>query len=361
MHLSCHRPTHDAQRVSTFTTFVLYPRDMQIHDRNHLTADSCLGHKRYFDDDGNVITTGIPGTLRVSMVFSDESNEETGETEWFNKRERFRNICWNWTCWDMVTNFGFRTLEDGSIEVYHFGKKEKAGYRISVEVTKQQHASNSCCTCFSGEYFHGNLPVVSQIMKLVFKVHARWLAWSTEHHLNHYAFSSETEEEEKLEEESRRNMPFFLLKNYAWSDLMAMLFGKEVKKPSFLLVKGGRGEDEGNLLPIQRQEAKLQISQDIATDRLTTKGLLARHATETPDDVKAVLTRPSLSKQGEEEAKTNSYLAATQAARLRRLSRAATRRRSRLSSNVDVTGAEEAAVQSEPIQQQEDSAQSSSL
>ena len=76
----------------------------------------------YFDEEGNVITTGIPGTLRVSMVFSDDTNEVTGETEWFNKRERFRNICWGWTTWDMVINFGFRTRDDGSIEVYHFGR-----------------------------------------------------------------------------------------------------------------------------------------------------------------------------------------------------------------------------------------------
>lgn len=109
-----------------------------------------------FDEHGNVLTQGFPGTLKISMVFSDEPNDETGETDWFNKRERFRNIFMGWTAWDMVINFGFRTRQDGSIEVYH-----------------------------SGEYFHGNLPVVSQIMKMVFQVHARWLAWSTEHHVNH--------------------------------------------------------------------------------------------------------------------------------------------------------------------------------
>ena len=36
----------------------------------------------YFDDEGNVITQGIPGTMKVSMVFSDEVNEKTGVTEW---------------------------------------------------------------------------------------------------------------------------------------------------------------------------------------------------------------------------------------------------------------------------------------
>lgn len=253
-----------------------------------------------FDEKGNVITTGIPGQLRVSMVFSDDTSEATGETEWFNKRERFRDSVAGWTAWDMVINFGFRTREDGEIEVYHYG-----------------------------EYFHGNLPVVSQIMKLVFKVHARWLAWSTEHHINHYAFS-ENEEEEKLEEESRRNMPMFLLRNYAWTDLMAMIFGRKVEKPSFLLKKHS-GSDEP--LPIQRAATQLVISQDIETDRLTTKGMLARHGTQTPEDVHVLLMRKSLAQRSDEQetdgVRANAYGVATETARLRRLSRAETRRLSR--------------------------------
>ena len=222
-----------------------------------------------FDDQGNVLTTGLPGTLRVSIVFSDDVDEDTGDTTWFNKRERFRNLCWGWTCWDMVQNFGFRTTEDGKTEVYHYG-----------------------------EYFHGNLPIVSQIMRLVFKVHARWLAWSTEHHINHYAFDADTEKEEELEEDSRRNMPIFLLKNYAWSDLMAMLLGKRVDKPSFLLIKNETSDESATSakqreqLPLQREQTKLQIEDDIAMDRLTTRNMLARHpTTRTVEDVTTLLTR----------------------------------------------------------------------
>ena len=83
----------------------------------------------------------------------------------------------------MVLNFGFQTLEDGTRECYH-----------------------------AGEYFHGNVPILSQVMLLIFKVHARWVVWSTEHHVNHYAFSASTDEEEEMEEQSRANMPRFLLK-----------------------------------------------------------------------------------------------------------------------------------------------------
>lgn len=56
------------------------------------------------------------------MVFSEDHYEEAGDMEWFNKRERFRNIFMGWTCWDMVINFGFRTRDDKSLEVYHDGE-----------------------------------------------------------------------------------------------------------------------------------------------------------------------------------------------------------------------------------------------
>lgn len=35
-----------------------------------------------FDDTGGIKTQGFPGTMEVNMVFSDEANEETGETDW---------------------------------------------------------------------------------------------------------------------------------------------------------------------------------------------------------------------------------------------------------------------------------------
>jgi len=60
-----------------------------------------------FDDTGNVTTTGIPGQMRVSMVFSDEANDE-GVTDWFNKRERFKDTLFGYTCYDMVINYGER-------------------------------------------------------------------------------------------------------------------------------------------------------------------------------------------------------------------------------------------------------------
>ena len=312
-----------------------------------------------FDEKGHVHTTGFPGTMIVSMVFSDDTNEETGEIEWFNKRERFRNTLWGWTAWDMVCNFGFRTVthddDTTTIEVYHYG-----------------------------EYFHGNLPLVSQVALVIFKLHARWLAWSTEHHINHYAFTAESEHEEELEEESRKNMPLFLLKHYAWSDLMAMLFGTVteqqqrqmaasaatlqsnasnsseeededsatstsetaptvVDNASFLVRRQSsvtqsatpplllsqrqgtaRGTDSTTntslsssldsttpaLLPIQEPANQLRIQQDIATDRAAIQTLLVRANTQSPSDVNAVLTRTySLRKQQQAQHEPQEHLA----------------------------------------------------
>lgn len=249
----------------------------------------------YFDEEGNVHTQGFPGTLKVSMVFSSDENEETGETEWFNKRERFRNIFMGWTAWDMVVNFGFRTREDGIVEVYHHG-----------------------------EYFHGNMPIVSQITKLVFQVHARWLAWSTEHHVNHYAFP-DTEEGEELEEQSRRNMPLFLLRHYAWTDLMAMVFGRESKTPSFLIRKPNnrstyQDKNDDGSLPVHDKLTKLRIGHDVAVERMTTKEMLAHRITDTEKDEDVHVGNMGRKK------KSHAYSVATEAALLRHMTRKSTMR-----------------------------------
>jgi len=238
-----------------------------------------------FDDTGNISTTGFPGTMHVSMVFSDEANDATGQTDWFNKRELFRNTLFGYTLWDMVLNFGFRTLEDGTKECYHFG-----------------------------EFFHGNIPILSQVMLTVFKVHARWVVWSTEHHVNHYAFGSAYDDEdvaEKFEHESRANMPLFLLKNYGWADLKGLLFGSydSEKQPSFLLQMQKNDENiwqfvqnksekdlvkieaEKDKLPFQQKAIQIQIMEDIADDKRVMTELLARHSTQNVQDVKTLLAK----------------------------------------------------------------------
>jgi len=144
----------------------------------------------YFDDEGTVHSQGLPfGELLVSMVFSDsdEDGDGTEPGKWFNKRERFKNECFGgkFTMWDMITNFGFETLADGRVMVYHHG-----------------------------EYFYGNLPPLSLIMSAVFRFHSHIVIKTTEHHLRYYAFRNDTEFDEHCEHESRDAMPIFWLKNY---------------------------------------------------------------------------------------------------------------------------------------------------
>lgn len=157
-----------------------------------------------FDDEGAVHTTGFPGRMVVSMVFTDETDAEDAAADedgakWFNKRERFKDTLFGITMWDMIQNFGFHQLPDGRCVVYHYG-----------------------------EYYHGYAPPFSLVVRAVFQIQARWVAWATEHHVKRYAFTSKTEQEEAIEEESRKDMPLHLLKNEVWPDIKATLgFGKK--------------------------------------------------------------------------------------------------------------------------------------
>ena len=93
----------------------------------------------FFDDEGTVHTWGLPGTLLVSMEFDDREEEITGadgNTETvvahFNKRERFRNVLFGYTLWDMVLNFGYDRRADGTCEVYHNGETFSGPFPIRL-------------------------------------------------------------------------------------------------------------------------------------------------------------------------------------------------------------------------------------
>lgn len=126
----------------------------------------------HFDDEGVVHTYGISGNMLVAMEFADDEDED-GNTVFFNKRERFTDKApWGvgmW--WDMVMNFGFNQRPDGTCEVYHHG-----------------------------EHFMGPWPV-----RLLFQMHALYLIWAADRHINSEAFGNDDKLEER--EEMRRNIP----------------------------------------------------------------------------------------------------------------------------------------------------------
>lgn len=253
----------------------------------------------YFDDEGTVHTQGLPfGEMLVSMVFSDSDDDENGsgddDAKWFNKRERFKNECLDgkFIMWDMITNFGFESLPDGRVMVYHHG-----------------------------EYFYGYLPPVSLVVGLIFRIHSWFVIKTTEHHLRYYAFKNDTDVDEKMEHESRDAMPIFWLKNYNPLKVIGyLLLDKPLDMPAHLKEKRNvamvqykldnpdEDEDEeeveeedteevedeeeiavklarkktladtmlskSHTLPVQRAEVMRQISMDIAMDKAHAKETL---------------------------------------------------------------------------------------
>jgi hypothetical protein len=111
---------------------------------------------------------------------------------------------------------------------------------------------------------------------------ARWVAWATEHHINHYAFRNETEFDEKLEHDSRIDMPLFLLKNYAWKDLMGALFGRKLDEPSFLIKRSKEEAAKLQLEQVEEEEAAEESDYDqaaiaLARDQVEKEVLSKRH------------------------------------------------------------------------------------
>merc|ERR1712070_76815 len=207
-----------------------------------------------------------------------------------------------YTMWDMVTNFGFETLPDGRVMVYHHG-----------------------------EYFYGNLPPLSLIMSFVFRFHSKIVIKTTEHHLRYYAFRNDTEVDEKMEHESRDAMPIFWLKNYNPLKVVSyLLFGTELDMPNHLKKKRAEAmaiykaenpdEDEDeedeeeeeedeevvaatlarkktiadaalskkHTLPVQRPEIMRRITLDIAMDRAQSRAALNEEKDEDDEAMDAI-------------------------------------------------------------------------
>ena len=135
----------------------------------------------HFDDAGHVHTFGLPGSMEVSMQFEEYEEDTTGDGEndtvtCFNKQERFHDTLFGFPMWDMVQNFGFKSNGDGTTEVYHYGERIRAPFPI----------------------------------RLIFQIHAMYVIWATEQHVNSERFlgKEETTDEEIAQ---RHNIPFHLL------------------------------------------------------------------------------------------------------------------------------------------------------
>jgi len=119
--------------------------------------------------------------ITEKTVKTDDGKEVVG---FFNKRERFVNyvpfsaaLGLPILLWDQTQNYGFQRLKDGSMRVSH-----------------------------QGESFYGPWPIVYAV-----KLHAAYVAWATEKHINSELFG--TEDLEAVEEQ-RSNIPAMALNQF---------------------------------------------------------------------------------------------------------------------------------------------------
>uniref|UniRef100_A0A7S0LRG5 Uncharacterized protein n=1 Tax=Coccolithus braarudii TaxID=221442 RepID=A0A7S0LRG5_9EUKA len=124
-------------------------------------------------------------SMQISFDITEREETVDGEevVALFNKREKFINYVpliksvFPILLWDQVQNFGFQRQQDGTIIVRHHG-----------------------------EYFHGPWPV-----RFLVQLHARYVIWATERHINSPIFGTDDLE---LQEHQRSNIPLHVFKEF---------------------------------------------------------------------------------------------------------------------------------------------------
>lgn len=119
-------------------------------------------------------TNCVYNTMAISFDITEKEEEIDGKdvVTFFNKRERFINYVpfTNIVMWDQVQNYGYRRLDNGELEVTH-----------------------------TGEHFYGPWPA-----RLLITLHARYVIWATEKHINSPLFGTDDLE---AQEHQRSNVP----------------------------------------------------------------------------------------------------------------------------------------------------------
>jgi hypothetical protein len=120
--------------------------------------------------------------MEISFTI-EEKEEETDDGQtvvaFFQKRERFKNFVpfTRIILWDQVQCYGYNRREDGTIEIFH-----------------------------RGESFTGPWPI-----RFLVQMHARYVIWATEKHINSPIFGSGDLE---LQEHQRANIPVHAFKDF---------------------------------------------------------------------------------------------------------------------------------------------------
>ena len=166
-------------------------------------------------------------------------------TTGFNKKEIFRDTLFGVTLWDMTTNFGFQTLDDGKHICYQNGES------------------------YYGVFF----------MRGIFQLHSLYVSWACERHINSEAFANE-----RLEQQAHtqtQNIPLHVLREFV-SDL-----AQDVR---------GSG---GDVVKLEAALAALELRMQAQSEELealrTTLKVTNQHREDRKTQIRLVVSDPGVS------------------------------------------------------------------
>jgi len=181
-------------------------------------------------DDKKEQTMNVWESMQISFDITEKEEIIDGKevVTFFNKRERFVNYipATRILIWDQVQNYGYRRLPDGSLEVSH-----------------------------QGESFYGPWPV-----RLIVSLHALYVIWATEKHINSPIFGNNTEEGLEAQHHQRSNIPMLVASEW----LNTVIKGQEAAVKTGKLKRHNTAAAEANLAELQKL-AKMDV--DINLDR----------------------------------------------------------------------------------------------
>jgi len=126
-------------------------------------------------------TMHVWNTMQISFDITEKEEEIDGKdvVTFFNKRERFVQYVpfTHFLLWDQVQNYGYQRFPDGTIKVTH-----------------------------QGENFYGPWPV-----RFLVQLHAQYVVWATEKHINSAVFGTEDLEGQ---EHQRSNIPLHVAQQW---------------------------------------------------------------------------------------------------------------------------------------------------
>lgn len=220
----------------------------------------------HFDEQGHVHTFGLPPLITkmvVSMQFDEREEDEI--TVSFNKKERFEctDKLFGFTVWEMVQNFGYSQRDDGTSEIYHYGQK------------------------WYGPFF----------IRFIFELHARYVIYATEQHINSDYFLEKKEDDEDKLIAQRHNIPLHLVNKFLdrlenhIKDKLNKSYKNLIAKEDPNIEELKQKVDELERLILELKTAKNRRTQTLDFKRKETTNKLQRESTVYDGSARSLYTR----------------------------------------------------------------------